>query len=220
MRKPGPGQKAGFTKMLYQSGPEKGVANSTSLRGVAMKFELKDMYGFLLSHTFPGVLVLMEILLYLQWIAKVDVSGFLKQVWSSSAGGVVVLLILGYAFSTLLGNILDGVHHFFIEDVLRKKQKEEKFQAISDNVTMNIYKHFLEDDLWYPYEGYANISFAIISWLWASAGIGYHRSCTLMVGVYGCHLLTVVLVIVFWDAIYTYSNFLRDETKIRLMCIY
>jgi hypothetical protein len=129
-----------------------------------MKFELKDMYNFLLSHTFPGLLVLIEILLALQWFAKLEVLKFLQKIWSTTqTGNTIILLVLAYAFSTLLGIILDGVHHFFLEDIwdIRQQEKEEKFNAISDNLKMDVYKHFLDDDLWYYYEAYANISFAM-----------------------------------------------------------
>jgi len=30
---------------------------------------------------------------------------------------------------------------------------------------MDVYKHFIEDDFWYPYEAYANISIAMFFWL-------------------------------------------------------
>lgn len=130
-----------------------------------MKFELKDMYKFLLSHTFPGLLVMIEILLALQWFAKLEVLKFLQKIWSTTQiGNTIILLIVAYAFSTLLGIILDGVHHFFFEDLwdVKQQEKETKFNAISDNLKMDVYKHFLDDDLWYYYEAYANISFAMI----------------------------------------------------------
>jgi hypothetical protein len=172
------------------------------------------MYGFLLSHTFPGSLVLIEILLCLEWFAGIDVWVSLKQVWSAGAGSTIFFLILGYALSTLLGNILDGTHHFFFEDFLRQQVKEEKFNAISDNLTMDIYKHFLEDDLWYPYEQYANISFAMIpGWgllgYWLLAIMHFHGLCFwIPILCYG-----IILIITFAQAIYTYRRFLMDEKE-------
>lgn len=177
-----------------------------------MKFELKDMYNFLLSHTFPGSLVLAEILLCLQWFAQLDVWEFLKGVWSSSSGGAIVLLIFSYAGSTLLGNVLDATHHFILEDFLRKPEDDKKFRSISDNLTMNIYKHFLEDDLWYPYEEYANLFFAMIpGWIllgyWLSAIMRFDGwRLWIPILFYG-----IVLFIVLGEAIYTYLKFTRDE---------
>ena len=177
-----------------------------------MKFELKDMYNFLISHTFPGLLVLAEILLSLQWFAKLDVMEFLQGVWSGSVGGSIVLLILGYACSTLIGNVLDATHHFILEDFLRKEVEDEKFRGISDELTMSIYKHFLEDDLWYPYEEYANLSFAMIpGWVllyyWLSV-LMHFDGWGLWVPIlfYG-----IVLFMVLVEAICTHRRFVRDE---------
>ena len=36
-----------------------------------MKFDLKDMYNYLISHTYPGALFGVEILLSLQWFFNI-----------------------------------------------------------------------------------------------------------------------------------------------------
>lgn len=135
-----------------------------------MKFELGDMYKYLLSHTFPGLLVLIEILFGLKWFAKIDV-------WISlSKLNVWVLIIIAYALSTLLGIIVDGIHHLLYEDIERVKSRplkfkmrdvktenlKEKFEAILDKDKMEIYQSLIMEDYWYPYEAYSNISIAMI----------------------------------------------------------
>lgn len=182
-----------------------------------MKFELKDMYTFLLSHTFPGLLVLIEILLALQWFAKLDVLTFLQKIWSTTqTGNIIILLILAYAFSTLLGIILDGVHHFFLEDIrdIKQEEKDEKFKSISDNLRMDVYKHFLDDDLWYYYEAYANISFAMIPggflfYYWLSSVKHFQGWCFwISISLYG-----FVFAITFAEAIFTKLRFENDEKQ-------
>lgn len=182
-----------------------------------MKFELKDMYSFLLSHTFPGLLVLIEILLALQWFAKLDVLTFLQKIWSTTqAGNIIILLILAYAFSTLLGIILDGVHHFFLEDIwdIKQKEKDEKFKAISDSLRMDVYKHFLDDDLWYYYEAYANISFAMIPggilfYYWLSS-VKHFEGWYFWISIL---LYVFVFAMTFAEAIFTKRRFENDEEQ-------
>lgn len=143
-----------------------------------MKFDLKDMYKFLLSHTFPGLLLGIQVILSLLLFTDLTILSYLQKAWNSST---LLLVILGYAFSTLLGFIVDGIHHLFLEDSMgftnfmklrvdaeTPSFKEEsayarkKFEAIADSDSMEVYKHFLDDDLWYPYEAYANIGIAMM----------------------------------------------------------
>lgn len=138
-----------------------------------MKFDLKEMYSYLLSHTFPGLLFLSEILLFLQNAAPhekiiIDCSGITNLLQAHP----VILVLVGYAFSTLLGTMLDGIQHCifdrFVEPAKKRgmtdeERAEKKYTAIMNNdKAMEVYKHFIEDDLWYPYEAYANISGAMI----------------------------------------------------------
>jgi hypothetical protein len=100
-----------------------------------------------------------------------------------------ILAILGYAFSTILGSVIDGIHHLFYEDkpsithfitltpdsadaasVKENESAKKKFEAISNEHRLNTYLHFLEDDLYYPYEAWANISVAMVPgfFLWVA----------------------------------------------------
>jgi hypothetical protein len=178
-----------------------------------MKFELKDMYGYLLSHTFPGLLFLIEILLVLQWWAKLHVLEFAQKIWSTAAGNIVIVLILAYAFSTLLGVVIDGIHHFLFEDIwdIRQREEEEKFPAISDSLKLDIYKHFLEDDLWYPYECYANIMIVMIPGFFL---LKHWLSWILHVeNLWPLIIYAVIWGIMLGEAICTYRRFLKDEEQ-------
>ena len=150
-----------------------------------MKFELKDMYKFLLSHTFPGLLLGVEIILGLHLLTDVPIEDLLKKTWSSNS---LLLIISGYVLSTLLGFIVDGIHHYYYDEDRNQMQRDgfplfwkpdtnaikdeavkyskRKFQALRDEHSLTVYKHFVEDDLFYPSEAYANIGIAMVpGWL-------------------------------------------------------
>ena len=129
-----------------------------------MDFKLRDMYSYLLSHTFPGLFLGLEILLALQWFAHFDVLLLMQTELSKpqNTGSIIAVVIVGYAFSTLLGFVLDGIHHFVYEDFLREEKDDNIFYAVNNVEKMQIYQHFVEDDYWYPYEAYANISVAMV----------------------------------------------------------
>jgi hypothetical protein len=190
-----------------------------------MKFELGDMYKYLLSHTFPGLLVLMEILLALEWFAS-------KDVWVSlSKWNVWVLIIIAYAFSTLLGIIVDGIHHLLFEDMELVKSKglkfkmrdvktenlKEKFEAISDKDKMEIYQSLIMEDYWYPYEAYSNISIAMIPglilliywFIWRLAIDTYCGWCGLVISIL---VYTFVFIAMFVESRYTYK-IIKDGEK-------
>lgn len=124
-----------------------------------MKFDIKEMYRYLLSHTFPGMLLGLGILYYLKWIEDINVYKFVNAAMVNSQA----IFILGvYSLSTCLGFIVDGIHHFSYEDIhgdnVKKNNSKLKYLSISNDHNYEIYKHYIEDDLWYPYETYANVS--------------------------------------------------------------
>ena len=81
-----------------------------------MNFEFRGMYKYLTSHTFPGLLLGVEIL-YIVKIIKPALWFYFLQICCSNTSTVIVLSILAYAFSTLLGVVVDSVHHFLYENV-------------------------------------------------------------------------------------------------------
>jgi hypothetical protein len=143
-----------------------------------MTFQLKDMYNYLLSHTFPGLLLGVEIILAFYWFTNLPVDVFIVKICKTNP---TLLIIIGYALSTLLGFIIDGLHHYFYEDIQDTKwyedhfgknhneisskpincQSKNKFISLKDSDKFYIYTHFVEDDYYYPYEAYANTSIAM-----------------------------------------------------------
>ena len=128
-----------------------------------MNFDIKAMYRYLLSHTFPGMMLGFLILLYLQLVENIDVYDNLIYIIEKSS----FLFIVGaYSISTCLGFIVDGIHHTFYEDLrersIKKNDATEKYLSITNELKLELYKNCIEDDLWYPYETYANISIVMV----------------------------------------------------------
>ena len=73
-----------------------------------------------------------------------------------------LLLILAGMFivATLLGIVIDGLHHWIYERDW--KDDYEIYKYVKNVQQMQIYMHFVEDDLWYYYEAYANTGIAMI----------------------------------------------------------
>jgi len=175
-----------------------------------MKFDLKKMYSFLLSHTFPGLLLMVEISLFLRSIGS-DVFHLLIKI-----NNPVIVVLAGYAFSTLLGTILDGMQHFIFDTIdwiankninhkINTKKKFEAFKKSGDKC-VKIYDRFLSDDLWYPYEALANISIAMLLGLlllWGKLGLP----------LWFWSLCLIISIILFWTAKRTYYFFWDEEEQ-------
>jgi hypothetical protein len=143
-----------------------------------MKFDIKDMYSFLLSHTFPGFVVLIELLFFIYFFIEPN---FLEITKHAAVKSPILFIIVVYVVSTLFGFIVDGIRHFSLEDfigdkyevhfmpnleLIRKDIKQHalmKHAKINNEIEYLKYKHFYEDDLWYPYEAYGNIFVSLIS---------------------------------------------------------
>jgi hypothetical protein len=129
-------------------------------------------YGLLLSHTFPGLLVEAEIAVGLHFFAGPCLPNILNLVSGKDNVPLLILaLVLLFAFATLLGFVIDGLHHACFEDIprriagfYRKKPKvhddEAMYRVMRSQEHLQLYI-YLEDELWYPYEAYANIGIAL-----------------------------------------------------------
>lgn len=186
-----------------------------------MKFDLNSMYKYLLSHTFPGLLVGIEVLFCLHWfVEKPDFWNYLSNVWTGKTGNVLTILILAYAISTLLGFIVDGVHHFLFEDIWKLILKKtcddgsKKFEALSSPDIVQIYQYCLDEDNYYAYESYANISIAMapglaLLWYWLICRL---KVVYLSLGFaipFGLYLITLIIMI--FEAANTYKLFKEDH---------
>ena len=182
-------------------------------------FNLKEMYSYLLSHTFPGLLVTFELLLSLQWFVTPEVYPIIYNLWTAKTSNAIIILIFLYVISKLCGIILDAMHHLFFEDLPGLFFNEwatlgAKFPAITDSLRVDIYKHFLEDDYWYPYEAYSNISIALVPGIFL-----FKHWLSSILHVQGWYLwlwlsiYIIILIFMIAEALFTLHNFVADEKQ-------
>jgi len=89
-----------------------------------MNFNLKEMYRYLISHTLPGFLLLIEIFMFLKSLGNFNVpDAILKNGF--------VLVLTGYAAATLLGTMIDGIRHFIFDLLVDSCSKDWWCKSIS-----------------------------------------------------------------------------------------
>jgi hypothetical protein len=207
-----------------------------------MKFELKDIYNYLLSHTFPGLLLGIEILLALYWFTNLPVDAFIVEICKTKP---TLLIIIGYALSTLLGFIIDGLHHFYYEDLYKlynkhfckdqnykiseilNSESNNIFLPLKDTDKLNIYTHVIDDDYYYQYEAYANTTIVMFfGFVLLILFLCIGRSCDVVISNSTYTLLLVltaiyifILGIVIYEATITLKQCDEEEEKFFLACL-
>ena len=68
-------------------------------------------YNFILSHTFPGVLIELEILLAFHLYSPASITEKVSTFAHGNVSNLVSVIAIFFVFATILGFILDGIHH-------------------------------------------------------------------------------------------------------------
>ncbi len=112
-------------------------------------------YGHLLAHTVPGAFLAIQLVVMFEWITGAGIfnlDNFRKIAWPN----ITMLLILWFVAASLLGNVIDAVHHAFFKS--KERQVDDTvLEYLSNAERLSIYARLVDDDYWYPYEFYANI---------------------------------------------------------------
>lgn len=178
-----------------------------------MELKLKDMsYGLLLSHTFPGIFFGLEILTAFALFTPINLFKFIFSIENSLINLLSVLIIV-FVSATLLGFILDGIHHcLFRKWELTGSDEDYKiYRVISNMEQMQMYKHFAEDDFWYPYEAFANISIAMIPGILLLPYGLYRIGIDLWFNITICVIYMIIFIIVLYEAKSTLDMFIKVE---------
>ncbi len=126
-------------------------------------FEIE--YNYLISHTFPGIFLWFEIILAFSLFTPINIFNMLCSV-DYKIINIIILIIIIYIISTLLGIVLDGIHHYiFAKWESNNKSLKEQFEIyeyISSIEQLQICKQTVDKDYWYYYECYANLAIAMI----------------------------------------------------------
>ena len=90
-------------------------------------------YGLLLSHTFPGLMLEIEAIIAFQFFTKLDIS-FYSLLFPDHAGAYstsrLVLTLTGMLIvATILGFLIDGLHHWIYD------------RKVKDEANYEIYRH-------------------------------------------------------------------------------
>ena len=99
-------------------------------------------------------------------VERVDISTDSGATWrpaefTTNLATMVSLLSALFVIATILGFLLDGIHHF----MFKKREStlnNEMYKYLTTAERMALVRHFLDDDYWYPYEAYANIFIAML----------------------------------------------------------
>ncbi len=201
---------------------------------VNMDANIRKMYNYLLSHTFPGLILTLQIIFALQWFTSYDIFGLFNKLLIGEAGVIIVVLLIIYAISTLFGIIVDGIHHFLFEDVyelfkklLSKKPKSQlSNEAIIDeddktfydcfpyNISYEVYQDRIVDDYWYYSEAYANISIVMVPGFY----LLYHWLCKILkvclfsfCGLSPLVVYAMVLLVMIYEAFATHAEFDKEQ---------
>jgi hypothetical protein len=131
-----------------------------------MDIKLPELeYGYLISHTFPGLFLAFEIIICFSLFTPIDLFGIIYSI-DYKIINLIGLLISLYVISTILGIILDGIHHYIFEKWEDEGKSLEECVEIYEHIKsieqLQIYRQTLDKDYWYYYECYANIAIAMI----------------------------------------------------------
>lgn len=198
-----------------------------------MDVSIRKMYNYLLSQTFPGLLLTLQIILGLQWFAKFDALSLLRNLLSQEGGVIIAVLLITYAVSTLLGTIVDGIHHCLFDDIyvkIRCKYKklrnlpndshavcdsDKKFyDCFPNNMAYNVYQDRILDDYYYYSEAYANTAiimvpgtFFLYHWL---CNISNMKLCSFE-AMFPLIVYISVIIMMAYQAITTHAEYEKEE---------
>lgn len=117
-------------------------------------------YNTILSHVFPGVLLELQIFLAASLFSPVDITAKATAFVQANLSTLLSFGILFFVVATILGFILDGIHHFIFHK--QERTTLDIYKYLTSQERLEIAGSVLDDDLWYPYEAYANIWIALM----------------------------------------------------------
>lgn len=133
-----------------------------------MEINSKDIrFGNIISHTFPGIILMMEVIIGFDLLTDKRICYTLFNEMKN-VPNLIALLIVYTVIATMFGLIIDATQHFFtdiIQSIIHKGKNYKFFIAhkkIKNIEQLNIYDYFCIDNLWYYYECYANTALALI----------------------------------------------------------
>ncbi len=124
-----------------------------------MQIDFKGSYSYLTSHTLPGLLAGLEVILFFKLFTPFDGFKVLFGI-DYKAANLIALVAVIFVLSTLIGLIIDAIHHKLFRKLEDKLNTDEIYKYIKNADQLNIFTK-IDNDYWYYYEACANIMIAI-----------------------------------------------------------
>ena len=123
-------------------------------------------YETIISHTFPGIIIVTELILLLDIISPLSL---IEKIFAYTKTflNFTLLIILLFVASTISGIIIDAIQHLYFSKFVDNKNAETAEHAccyahIKTNEQLSIYRYIIDENEWYYYECYINIAISLI----------------------------------------------------------
>jgi hypothetical protein len=126
-----------------------------------MKVGFRLSYANLISHTFPGLLLILDIWLAFQ-LTPFDLFNRLRFniYFYKNYEFFSITLIIIYVISTLFGIVIDAFRHWIFRE-REKRLRKDVYLHIHNSDQLAIYNK-IEEDYYFYYEAYINIAISMI----------------------------------------------------------
>lgn len=123
---------------------------------------------------------------------------------------MIGILIIVFIFSTVIGVILDGVHHFVFSKIEGYDYGYEIYKVIDNIDQFQMFKELVDNDYWYYYEYYANIVIAMFPGIFMLPYWFY----LLGINMWFIVIFVVIYVIIFGIMIHQALSTLRKSSEV------
>jgi len=168
-----------------------------------MEIDVKGSYGHLISHTFPGLLLGLELMLAFKLFTPFDAFHYLYSIDYKITNFLVILIVI-FVISTILGIILDGVHHYFFRRYEDYSKYYKIYELISNNTQLEICRQ-IDADFWYYYESFTNIAISMFPGIFLLPIFLFKENISLWFIILLWISYLLILIVMIKEAIYTLS---------------
>lgn len=185
-----------------------------------MEINTKDIrFGHLISHTFPGFILTLEIIIGLDLLSSISIIWKIIEIIKVTSN-LIAFLGIFYVIATILGLIIDAIQHFIVDSMQTIFHLEGRIydfylahKKIKTSEQLNIYDYFCIDNLWFYYECYANTAISLLPGIFILPTI-FHKLGITGVWVWLSVIIsTLCIIILIAEAVVTYkqSNQIENE---------
>lgn len=170
-------------------------------------------FGHLISHTFPGFILLFELVGLLICVVP-NIDELLILIPKETFLGITIFTGI-VVVSTILGLIIDCINHFVFDKFITSTPiVYEIHKEIETKEQLDIFRYLIDDQIFYYYECYINIGISLIPGLFI---IPYLLQKFLKLGCLGlvvsCVVILGIIIVLFWEGKITYDQVNKHEEE-------